>query len=69
MFRYMCSNDFVASCYSTSDCIKSEFDGGMEMRYMIQWRSDYFECFDSEEYKDFLESIGIFVIDLENWAV
>ena len=39
------------------------------MRYMIQWRSDYFECFDSEEYKDFLESIGIFVIDLENWAV
>ena len=39
------------------------------MRYMVQIGINIFKCFDSKEYKDYLESIGVFVIDLENWAV
>lgn len=39
------------------------------MRYMLQISATRYECFDSEEYKAILERLGLFVIDLENWAV
>ncbi len=39
------------------------------MRYMVQLSENTFDCFDSEERKKSYESIGVFVIDLDNWTV
>ncbi len=39
------------------------------MRYMVQLGANTFNCFDSEELKKIYEGMGVFVIDLENWAV
>lgn len=41
------------------------------MRYMVvlDLNAKTFKCFNSEELKEFYESNGVFVIDLEIWSV
>ena len=53
----------TAICYNV---IKLNERRNNKMRYMVQTNSNEYLCFNDEETKSFYESIGYWVMDMEN---